>query len=223
MVKPVLVQAAGIKGKGKGFGNTSGISSVKRPEEEVIEHERERRALEYSIATPRPDDDAGGGRIGADPNFVRQALVEKEKDKKEAEVVTNSMRGRVKDAFISLFATPRRPSLSPASQWTLEQDENATRERQLKEEKREAKARKEREEQRKNDDLWAEHFAEEARASAADDRASAAASSSATRRQSRERSSSKHDHSKSSKTSMPDFTGTGKAAARSLLAYRGIA
>ena len=70
----VLVQAAGGKGKGKGFGKTSGISSITRPEEEVIEHERERRALEYSIATPRPDDDASGKRLGADPNFVRKAL-----------------------------------------------------------------------------------------------------------------------------------------------------
>ena len=75
--------------------------------------------------------------------------MKKSRIKKEAEAVTNSMRGRVKDAFVSLFATPRRPSLSPASQWTLEQEDNTTRERQLKEEKREAKARKEREEQRK--------------------------------------------------------------------------
>ena len=74
-----LVQAVGSKGKGKGSGKSSGMSSIKRPEEEVREHERERQAVEYSIATPRPGDDASGERLGADPNFVRQALVEKEK------------------------------------------------------------------------------------------------------------------------------------------------
>ena len=127
----VLVQHVMGQGRGKGSGKSSS-STLWRDEEEATEHEKERHAMQYDIATPGPGDDASGERLGADPHFVRQALVEQEHDKKEAEVVTRSMARRLGGAFVSLFADGRRESLSPASRWTMEEDDKKTRERQLK-------------------------------------------------------------------------------------------
>ena len=55
----VLVQHV-MGGKGKGNSKSSAISSLKRPEEDVTEHAREREAQVISMATPRPDDDVSG-------------------------------------------------------------------------------------------------------------------------------------------------------------------
>ena len=79
---------------------------------------------------------------------MRKALVEKEQDKKEAEVVTRSLKGRMTDAFVSLFANRERKSLSPAGEWRARESDKKELERQLKEEQDEEKRQRKEKKQR---------------------------------------------------------------------------
>ena len=123
-------------GKGKGFGKTSGGFPY-RAEGDGREFARERETQYHNIATPRPSDDASGERLGDNHHSVRKALVEQAEDKKEAEAVTRTLRGRVGEAFVSLFANRERKSLSPAGEWRARESDKKEMERQLKEEQEE--------------------------------------------------------------------------------------
>ena len=81
---------------------------------------------------------------------MRKALVEQAEDKKEAEAVTNTLRGRVVEGFVSLFSTPSRPDLSPASQWRARESDKKEMERQLKEEQEEQRLQRKEEKERED-------------------------------------------------------------------------
>ena len=133
----VLVQHV-MGGNGMGKSRSSAISSLKRPEGDVTEHAKEREAEAYSIATPRPGDDASGGIQGGNAGFVRKALVEKENDKKEAVAATSTLLGQIKSALGS-FSWGDSRDLSPRSRWLQEETDRKTYEIQLRREQEEAK------------------------------------------------------------------------------------
>ena len=152
----VLVQHM-MGGKGMGKSRSSVISSLKRPEEDVTEHAKEREAQQFSMATPRPSDDAGGKIRGGNAGFVRKALMEREEDAKEAVSASSGAVRFVGGIVRSMFAPPRK--LSPATCWLQEDEDKKQYEAQLRRQQKEAKEQKEREEQREREREWQEWYA----------------------------------------------------------------
>ena len=145
-------------GKGKGVGKSSGGLPY-RAEEEGRDFARERETQYHNIATPWPSDDASGERLGDNHHSVRKALVEQAEDKKEAEAVTNTVRGSISSIFRGIWSEPKE--LTVAERWVEEEKDKKEEERRRQQEKREAREQRERAEQAKREEEYNEWLAQQ--------------------------------------------------------------